>query len=146
MWQFLMIVDITKATFLCSLVNLHDWTIQNESSVIGLSLESLSVSVLRRLLSASWGSYFRLGWNLFFFIRLLLLIWFRVKVSEVSIFVSLMFSWHLLAAAWRLINMTHFRDQFVDLLGLSRLFLFCVGFLKIEVEITHWFINHFDVI
>jgi hypothetical protein len=57
-----------------------------------------------------------------------------------------MFSWHLLAAAWRLINMTHFRDQFVDLLGLSRLFLFCVGFLKIEVEITHWFINHFDVI
>lgn len=42
-----MIVDIPKTTFLCGLVDLDHGAIQNESSVIRLSLESLSVSVLR---------------------------------------------------------------------------------------------------
>ena len=56
-----------------------------------------------------------------------------------------MLSGHLLAAARRLINMTHLRDQFIDLLGLG-LFLLDVSLFKIKVEISHRFIDHLDIV
>jgi hypothetical protein len=57
-----------------------------------------------------------------------------------------MFPRHLLAAARRLINMPHLRHYLIHLLRLSSCLHFSIILFKYEIEVTHRFINHLNVV